>query len=67
MTVSELIDFLKTQPQDLQVAYDLHSEHCLLEPQDIRVMDACEPRPDGWVARERPDKPKQTYLMLPGN
>ena len=67
MTVAELIEYLQTQPQDLQVAYDIHSEHCLLEPGDIRVMKACVARPDGWVQRERNDMPAQTYLMLPGN
>lgn len=67
MTVAELIEFLQTQPQELQVAYDIHSEHCLIEPSDIRLYEACEPRADGWIQRGRPDKPKQTYLMLPGN
>jgi len=31
MTVKELIEFLQTQPQDLQVAYALFSEQCLLQ------------------------------------
>ena len=67
MTVAELIDYLQTQPQDMQVAYDLFSEHSLLEVGDIRLYEACEPRPDGWIQRKRPDKPVRTYLMLPGN
>jgi hypothetical protein len=67
MDVAELITLLQTYPQDLQVAYDIYSEHCLLEPRNIRVMKACVARPDGWVHRERNDKPAQTYLMLPGN
>ena len=67
MTVAELIKFLETQPQHLVVAFDLYSEHHLLETEDIRVMGACAPRPDGWVARERPDKEVQQYLMFPGN
>lgn len=67
MTVAELIALLKTYPQDLQVAYDIHSEHCLLEERDIRAYEACEPRPDGWIQRKRFDMPVCTYLMLPGN
>jgi hypothetical protein len=66
MTVAELIAYLQTQPQDMQVAYDCCSEHCLLEVGDIRPHEACEPRPDGWIQRKRPDMPARTYLMLPG-
>ena len=67
MTVAELIDFLQTQPQDLRVAYYLHSEQCLMEMRDIGTLEACEPRPDGWIQDKRPDKPTQTYLLFPGN
>ncbi|HPT51328.1 MAG TPA: hypothetical protein PKZ22_14255 [Accumulibacter sp.] len=67
MTVAELIAYLQTQPQDMQVAYDCFSEHCLLEADEIRQYEACEPRPDGWIQRKRPDMPVRTYLMLPGN
>ena len=67
MTVKELIAFLQTQPQDLQVAYRLFSEFCLLEPEHIGVDSLCPPRPDGWVACRRPDKPTQEYLVFPGN
>lgn len=67
MTVSELIEFLKTQPQDIQVAYNLFSEHCLLDVRDIKVTAACEARADGWVQRKRSDMPTQTYLIFPGN
>jgi hypothetical protein len=67
MTVAELIAFLQTQPQDLQVAYRLHSEQCLLEADEVGPYEACEPRPDGWIENPRPDKPKRTYLMFPGN
>lgn len=66
MNVAELIAYLQTQPQDMQVAYDCHSEHCLLEANDIQLIEACEPRLDGWVQRKRPDKTTRTYLMLPG-
>lgn len=67
MTVKELIEILQTKPQDLQVIYAVYSEFCLLEARDIDVQWACPPRRDGWVAWERPDKPKQEYLAFPGN
>lgn len=67
MTVSELITFLLAKPQDIQVAYCLFSEYALMEIKDIEVVTAVPPRNDGWVARARPDKPTQQYLMFPGN
>ena len=67
MNVAELIAFLQTQPQDLQVAYQCYSEQCLLKADEIELKDACEPRPDGWIQHKRPDMPTQTYLLFPGN
>lgn len=67
MTVAELIAFLETQPQDLPVAYRLHSEHALLNKDDIGVQVLREARPDGWVHDPRPDKPSRQYLVFPGN
>lgn len=67
MKVAELIEFLKTQRQDLHVIYRCCSENALLETKDIYVDEACEPRPDGWVANKRPDKPAKEYLVFPGN
>jgi hypothetical protein len=67
MTVAELIAFLQTQPQDIQVAYRLFSEQILLETTDIEVEEKCQPRPDGWIHDKRPDMPTQTYLLFPGN
>ena len=67
MTVAELIEFLKTQPQDIQVAYQLYSERCLLEEDFISVENLCGAREDGWVPLARPDKPTQQYLVFPGN
>jgi hypothetical protein len=67
MNVKELIEFLQTQPQDIQVAYMMCSEQCLLESKDINISEACIPRPDGWIQHKRPDKPTQTYLLFPGN
>jgi len=67
MTVAQLIDFLKTQPQDILVAYDCYSEQCLLRPEEIELKYCCPPRPDGWVEYKRPDKSVQQYLIFPGN
>ena len=67
MAVKELIKFLQKQPQGLQVAFECYSEHCLLEFDDIKILDLCVPRDDGWVHDKRPDKKSQTYLIFPGN
>lgn len=67
MTVAEFIEYLKTQPQEIQVAYCLYSEHCLLDANDISVKELCERRNDGWLQNKRPDKPFIKYLVLPGN
>lgn len=67
MTVAELISYLQMQPQDLQVAYRCCSEQALLEAEEIKITEACEPRPDGWIQNKRPDKTTQEYLMFPGN
>lgn len=66
MTVKELIEFLLQQPQDLLVAYKLHSEQCLLEEIYIEIEELCTPRDDGWIHDMRPDKPTQSYLVFPG-
>jgi len=67
MTVAELIDVLRSKPQDIQVAYEMYSEQCLLDAEMIVVKDLCPPRPDGWIHDARPDQPTQPYLVLPGN
>lgn len=67
MTVAELIAFLQTQPQDLLVAYYIHSEQKLMELEDIHIDVCCVARPDGWIQDQRPDKPSVPYLMFPGN
>jgi hypothetical protein len=67
MTVSELIVLLQAQPQDIQVAYSIYSEYCLLETKDIEVKNLTAARPDGWVHRARPDMPQQEYLLFPGH
>lgn len=50
MTVAELIAYLQTQPQDMGVAFDCYSEHCLPEAKSIRQLEACEPL--GWDGRK---------------
>jgi hypothetical protein len=65
MKVKELIEFLKNQPQDIEVVYSTCSEQCILNAEDMYIKELCEPRPDGWVQDYRKDKPSQTYLVLP--
>lgn len=67
MTVAELIAFLQTQPQDLQVLYQCYSEGALLEAEDIKVESWQPAREDKWVHRQRPDRESQSYLVFPGN
>lgn len=67
MKVSELIEFLKTQPQDALIAYEKYSEYCAMGHEEIYVRTLCEPRPDGWVHDYRDDKPKALYVIFPGN
>lgn len=67
MIVAELIELLKTFPPGLPVVYQLHSEQCMLEENDIYTAHLCVARPDGWVQNRRPDMPTIEYLVLPGN
>ncbi|OGL46993.1 MAG: hypothetical protein A2161_13740 [Candidatus Schekmanbacteria bacterium RBG_13_48_7] len=67
MTIEELIKELQNYPQDMQVAYRLYSEHCLLNGNDLQIIEACKPRDDGWIQGKRPDMEKQLYLAFPGN
>jgi hypothetical protein len=67
MNVGELIQHLKIYPDSLPVVFRIHSEQMVLEAADLSVEFLCEPRPDGWVANPRPDKPSQPYLVFPGN
>lgn len=67
MTVAELIEFLKTHPQDMPVAINMYSETCMLDAKDITVRELSVSREDGWVHDKRPDKPSQLYLVFPGN
>lgn len=67
MTVRELIEFLKTRPQDLLVAYNKYSDYTTMDSEEIFIGELCNPRNDGWLERKRPDKPFQQYLIFPGN
>ncbi|HAD32186.1 MAG TPA: hypothetical protein DCE77_11475 [Methylophaga sp.] len=67
MKVSELIEYLKTQPQDLDVIYQCFSEQVMLDADEIEIIEACEPRPDGWIQDKRDDMPTRKYLCFPGN
>ena len=67
MTVSELISFLQTQPQNLTVIYQCCSEWNTLEAEQIKIETHCEPRPDGWIQHSRKDKRTRGYLVFPGN
>lgn len=67
ITVAQLIEFLKTQPQDAICTYACCSEQALLELEMITQAEHCEARPDGWVQNQRPDMPTQVYLDFPGN
>ena len=67
MTVAELIEFLKKQPQDLRVAFKIYSEQCLLDEESITIESHCPARSDGWIQNMRPDIEHESYLMFPGN
>lgn len=67
MTVTELILFLKIQPQDIQVAFQQYSDYTVLKPEWINVEELQHARIDGYVGEARPDKPTQKWLVFPGN
>lgn len=67
MTVAELIAELQTMPAEALVGYRCCSEQVLLEPGDVTLAEACAPRSDGWIQNARPDMPRVTYVMFPGN
>ena len=66
-TVREVIAKLLTFDQDIPVCHKMYSEYLLLDLDELRVVELCEERDDGWVARKRPDKLFIKYLVLPGN
>lgn len=67
MKVHELKELLSSFPDDMDIAYKLYSEHCILEVTAIKILRLGETRPDGWVHDSRPDKETIEYLVFPGN
>jgi hypothetical protein len=67
ITVKMLIEHLSQFPENLPVCYEKYSELVLLEKHEVRQIEACNWRPDGWVHTERPDKEKIPYVCFPGN
>lgn len=65
MKVHELIALLQNHPPNLLIVYEKWSEQCLLEEDDIKVVNLCYPREDGWVPSSRPGKATQNYLRFP--
>lgn len=49
MSVADLIELLKTCPQDMLVGISRHSEHCLLQQRNVQVLELCKSRSDGWI------------------
>jgi hypothetical protein len=66
-TVADLIKFLQFQNQDALIGFALFSEQCLMDLDEIVVIEACKPREDGWIQNKRPDMEAQAYLIFPGN
>lgn len=70
MTVKELIEYLKEFPQDLSVAYQIHSEHKLMESDNIKIEKLQPARLDGWIHDVWMGDSKLEeikYLVFPGN
>ena len=67
MKVSDLIEYLQTQPQHLTVVYRCCSEPSVLQADEIKIKKLCAERPDGWVQNLRDDSLTREYLVLPGN
>ena len=67
MKVSQLIEYLKEFPQELDVVFRCFSESRIINKEDITIKTLSVEREDGWVHDERPDKPTKNYLQFPGN
>jgi hypothetical protein len=67
MKVKELVELLNKIDPEMIVCYELFSERCVLTPEELKIVDACIARPDGWIQNARPDKETQKYLCFPGN
>lgn len=64
MTIEDLIKHLESFPKDLEVIASLHSEYVLLDHRSVQIIEACEPRNDGWVQCARKDMPCKNYLAI---
>jgi hypothetical protein len=66
MTVAELIEYLKTQPQELHVVYQYQdgSESCLLHLSTIEIQELPHPWMDGWIPPYKEGRLTQQYLVL---
>ena len=67
LTVGILIEFLGALDPNMPVCFEQFSERCLLSLEQIEVITACIPRPDGWIQNERWDMDSREYLCFPGN
>lgn len=69
MKVRELIEYLQTQDQDLEVIYSYRSEYTVLDKEDIELKLLQPKRADGHVADDwgSPELATVTYLVFPGN
>jgi hypothetical protein len=69
MNVKDLKNLLEQYPEDMLIAYAIHSEYALMEPKDISVVKMQPARPDGWIHTYPRDKTSKTidYLTFPGN
>lgn len=71
MKVHELIKFLQTQPQDMEVVNERMSDYQIIDVSEWSVVEGV--AQDGWVMRSHPtmseaNKEKEKkYLCLSGN
>lgn len=71
MTVAELIEHLKTLPQDLEVVYMRYSDYTFLEADEITIAHGV--KRDKWIARYHRTMPEadqykvRDYVAFPGN
>lgn len=67
MNVSEFITLLQTHPQDMQVVRVFDVDYMIMDQDDFGILEACEPRADGYVrgkSWQKPDELLQKYLLV---
>jgi len=64
MTVAELIEYLKTQPQELHVVYQHGSDSCLLHFTTIEIQELPRPWMDCWIPPFKEGRLTQQYLVM---